>query len=347
MKQAAGKEGDAPQSPPSPLPTLECKTETGTSDPSVPLTVGDIFKIECVTDSFTLNPSQLKIETTKSFQLKLLQSEVQPDGRIFLKVTSYQVGEIKSEGIVLTDGVNKVALTGVNATVASVIDKNNPPKGPYGPFGGFVLSLPFFYLWIALVVVAVSVAWVGFRFYRRWQRKRLIEGLKKHDSRLTPLTQLHGRFRQLERQRVAEQQKMGSLAMSTLVNQLGEMDEIMRVYIIRQFKIPAQNWSDRLILKDFQSRFAFLGTELAKDLRVLLREIKKNKERVQKQGQVQNQNQNKNQNQNQSQNATNTQATQDDKKERDIERLEKQIKRWADHVDRNLHSLSHSAGMRS
>lgn len=309
--------------PAAPLATLDCKMDEGLRNPETPLTVGAIFKIECTTPSFTLNPSQLKFETKKPYQLKLLQSEVQPDGRIILQVTSYQVGELTSEGVVLTDGVNKVSLNGIKTTVASVIDKNNPPKGPYGPFGGFVLSLPIFYLWVVLIVLGLSALWLGFRFYRRWQKKRLIEGLKKHDSRLSPLTQLHVRFRQLERQRVLEQQKVGEVSSSALVNQFVEMDEIMRVYLIRQFKIPAQDWSDRLILNDFQNRFAFLGKELSKDLRVLLREIKKNKELVEK-----------------------VKTTMDNKKERDVERLTKQIKRWADHVDRNLGSLSHSAGAR-
>lgn len=347
MKDATGKEVSAPPQaavPQASLPILECKTDTGLSDPSASLTVGDIFKIECTTESFILNPSKLKIETPKPFQLQLLQSELQPDGRIFLKVTSYQVGELKSEGIVLTDGVSKVALKGVNAKVASVIDQANPPKGPYGPFGGFVLSLPIVYLWMVLVVVALSAVWIGFRFYRRWQKKRLIEGLKKHDSRLSPLTQLHGRFRQLERLRVTEQQKIGTLSSSVLVNQYVEMDEIMRVYIIRQFKIPAQNWSDRLILKDFQSRFAFLGSELSKDLRVLLREIKKNKEQVQKQSSIQAQSQTQSKS---SIADLNSKDILNDKKERDLERLVKQIKRWADHVDRNLNSFSHNAGTRS
>lgn len=322
---AVKSEVTAPVPAPSaaPLGTLDCKMDEGLNNPEAPLTVGAIFKIECTTPSFTLNPSQLKLETPKPYQLKLLQSEVQPDGRIFLKVTSYQVGEIPPEGIILSDGVNKVSLTGIKGTVASVIDKNNPPKGPYGPFGGFVLSLPLFYLWAVLLVFGLSFLWMGFRFYRRWQKKRLIEGLKKHDSRLSPLTQLHMRFRQLERQRVLEQQKAGEVSNSALISQFVEMDEILRVYLIRQFKIPAQDWSDRLILKDFQNRFVFLGKELSKELRVLLREIKKNKELAQK-----------------------VKSTMDSKKERDLERLTKQMKRWADQMERNLGPLSRTEGAR-
>jgi len=303
-----------------PLLTLECKVDENLKA-SQPLTVGDIFKIECSTSRFVLNPSQLKFETKKPYQLKLLQSEVQPDGRITLKVTSYQVGEITSEGLFLTDGVNKVALTGVQAKVESVIDKQNPPKGPYGPFGGFVLSLPLFYLWTVMIVFLLSLLWMSFRFYRRWQKRRLIEGLKKHDSRLSPLTQLHVRFRQLERHRITEQQKIDGITGSTLASQFAEIDEILRVFIIRQFKIPAQDWSDRLIINDFQSRFTFLGKELSTELRVLLREIKKNKELMQKiTGPV------------------------DSKKQNDIERLVKKIKKWADQIDRNLGSMHRTEG---
>ena len=96
----------APASPAVLQGTLDCKMDEGLKNPETPLTVGAIFKIECTTPSFTLNPSQLKFETKKPFQLKLLQSEVQPDGRIILQVTSYQLGDISAEGVFLSDGVN-------------------------------------------------------------------------------------------------------------------------------------------------------------------------------------------------------------------------------------------------
>ena len=130
---------------------------------------------------------------------------------------------------------------------------------------------------------------------RRWQRRRLIDGLKKHDSRLSPQTQLHVRFRQLERNRFLEG--------GELKKYLLELDDILRVYIIRKFKIPALDWSDRLVIKDFRNRFAFFGAEMVKELVVLLRETRKVKAMLEPQS-------------------------------KDIEQLERKIKRWADQVER-------------
>ncbi len=304
---------------------LNCKKESA-STKSTPLTVGDLFLLECSAESFTLNPSQLRLVTNQPYQWHLLGSEMQPDGRLLLKVTSYQVGEINSEGLFLTDGINKMAITGVQAKIESVIDPKNPPEGPYGPFGGIVLVPPLFYLWGIILAFVMVIVFFGFRFYRRWQKKRLIVGLKKHDSRLSPLTQLHVHFRQLERQRQLSYSQGDSLTSDALENQFVELDHILRIFIIRRFKIPAQDWSDRLIINDFQKRFSFLGQELTKDLRVLLREIKKNKEFIQK-------------------NFKNEKSARPKEVLRDIERLGKKIKRWADQVDRSLGFLHQSEGL--
>lgn len=274
---------------------IDCKVEGRDPSNSPPLTVGDIFKVECSTDSLTLNPSKLKFTTKKPYQLQILKTEVQPDGRLRLMVTSYQVGEFKSENLILTDGVSEVLVNGIAFKVESVIDKNNPPQGPYGPFGAYTLSLPMFYLWSVIGVVVIAGLGVTFKLLRRWQRKRLIEGLKKHDSRLGPQTQLHVRFRQLERQRFLEG--------GEIQKHLSEIDDILRLFVIRQFKIPAYDWSDRLVLNEFQKRYSFLGADLAKDLMVLLRETRKTKGLASPQP-------------------------------KDVEQLVRQIKRWADQVDR-------------
>jgi hypothetical protein len=262
---------------------------------NAPLTVGDLFKVECASSSLVLNPSKLKFLTKKPYQLQILKSETQPDGRLQLLVTSYQVGEFKSERLQLTDGVSKADIHGVEFKVESVIDKNNPPKGPYGPYGGYVLPLPGFYFWGLLFLFVFGILILGFKLLRQYQRRRLIQGLKKHDSRLGPQTQLHLRFRQLERQNLAESGQMAK--------HVAEVEDIFRLFIIRQFKIPAYNWSDRLILNDFEKRFAFLGSEAAKELSVLLRESRKARSLVNPQT-------------------------------KDIEQIVRKIKRWADQVDR-------------
>lgn len=277
------------------LPVLECKREVPSEAQGELLTVGSLIKLECTSKSFILNPSQLKFTTEMPYQLQILDSEMQPDGRIILKVTSYRVGEFNSDKVILSDGINQMAVSGIQFKVESVIDPKNPPKGPYGPFGGFVLTLPPFYFWSLLGTFFLFLLYGSFKFYRRWQKKKLIDGLKKHDIRLSPQTQLHVRFRQLERLRSNNKE--------TVEKQIIDMEDILRVFIIRQFKIPAHDWSDRLILNEFQSRFAFLGKEMTKELRVLLRETKKAR-------------------------------TLKNPQSKDMEQLIKKIKRWADQIDR-------------
>ncbi len=284
---------------------LNCHVEG--SDPSTakPLTVGDTFKVECATERFVLNPAKLKFITKKPYQLQILKTEMQPDGRLQLMVTSYQVGDFKEDDLNLSDGIAQVPVKGIEFKVESVIDKQNPPKGPYGPFGGYMLTMPMFYLWSVIGLVVLVGLGVTFKVLRRWQQKRLIDGLKKHDSRLGPQTQLHVRFRQLERSRFLEG--------GEVQKHLAEIDDILRLFIIRQFKIPAYDWSDRLIIKDFQHRFGFLGSDASKELMVLLRETRKTKSSAVAQS-------------------------------KDVEQLTRKIKRWADQVDRMTGSHSRHRG---
>lgn len=275
------------------LSVLECRREE-VSEKDI-LTVGTEFKLVCPTESFILNPSKLNIQTEIPYQVQILGSELQPDGRLVLRVTSYKVGEFNSNEVILTDGVNKLALHGIQFKVESVIDSKNPPTQPYGPFGGHILYLPPLYLWTILSLVGLFIFYGCFKFIRKWQRKKLIEGLKRHDSRLNPQTQLHVRFRQLERQRYLESEQKDKVIL--------EVDEILRIFIIRKFIIPAQDWSDRTIMSDFQNRYSYLGDELIKELKILLRETRKLKE------------------------FQNPQI-------KDIEQLVKKIKRWVDQVDR-------------
>lgn len=277
---------------------IQCRIiDDGRGGAPRPLTVGDIFRIDCVMKQMVLKPSKLKFETQKPFQLHLLKSDLAPDGRLQLTATSYQVGEYRGEDLKLTDGLLHLPVQGVQFNVESVIDPKNPPKGPYGPLGGHILFPPVIYFWGSIVVALVGMSMVGIGWFRRWQKKRLIEGLKKHDSRLSPQAQLHSRFRALERQRFLEGEE--------LKKSLPEIEDILRLYVIRQFTIPAYDWSDRLVLKEFQQRYRFLGMDVAKELGVLLRETRKVK-------------------------------VLENPEAKDIEQLVKKIKRWADRADRSM-----------
>jgi hypothetical protein len=287
---------------------LTCRLDFGASPNPGSLTVGDLFRIECPTESFVLNPSKLKFSAKKPFQLQILKTELNPDGRLQFLVTSYQPGEFKDQELTLTDGVSNLKVKGVDFSVTSVIDPQNPPQGPYGPFGGIVLSLPPFYLWSVVGIFAMVIMGVFLKALHRWQRKRLIDGLKKHDSRLSPQTQLHVRFRSLEREHFLEGGKVEPY--------LKEVEDILRLFVIRQFQIPAYDWSDRLILRDFQKRYSYLGSELAKDLMVLLRETRKARSLAKPEA-------------------------------RDVEQLVRGVKKWADQIDRSMNAFRKTAGANS
>lgn len=289
------------------LPTLNCQVAAAGSSQAKALTVGDVFSIECGAEKIHFNPKHLRAETKAPHQLKILRTETMPDGRWKVEVVSYRVGTYTGEDLVFTDGVNKAHVNGVTFQIRSVIDPQQPPKGPIGSFGGYILWPPLFYVWALLALAGFFVSGSAWRWWSHRKRTKLIEGLKKYDHRMGPQNQLHSRLRSLDRQGLLDKNDYGAY--------LKEIDDILRLYVIRQFRIPALDWSDRLILKDFQKRYQFLGTELFKELNFLLREIRKLK-------------------------------AIENKNRKDTEQLLRRLKLWADKTDRSLGALKMGVGRR-
>ncbi len=239
------------------------------------LTVGREFYLIC-DGEWPKDLAQDKIsfegETAQKYQLKLLGFEFRTLTEVDLKVTSYLAGGHKFPNLILTDGEKKVELGPVEFQVQSVLTQGEKVE-PYGPFGPATIPVPIFY-WLVLVgvLVLVSVS-IGFRVWRHNQRQAMLEKLKQHESSLSPLQEFHQSMRKLQRSNTVF---YGSSSSAEEI-QLGmtELSRMFKVYISRRLRVPAFEWSERLILADIRHYHPEVFGEYSRKVHDLFSEFKK------------------------------------------------------------------------
>ncbi len=260
---------------------IQCKTEI----PAVPglpdqeLSVGREFLLVCDGEwSRELNVEKLHFikSDQQKYVIKLLGFEFRSSTTADLKVTSYTAGEVKIPNLRLTDDTQTVDLGELNFAVKSVLpppDPNNPEvkQEPFGPMGPAQLPIPPVY-WAMLVGAIVLLAlMIGFKAFRYFQRRRMLEDLREHDAAVSPLVQFHQGFRRLQRQ---NQVFFGikDPAHEDILSCLDGTNQMLRLYLTRRFQVPAMKWSDRLILRDIRRYHPGIFAENGDDLGKLFKE---------------------------------------------------------------------------
>ena len=117
---------------------------------------------------------------------------------------------------------------------------------------------------------------MGLRLRTYFQRKNLVEELRKHDSALSPLAEVHKAYRQWRREKNFFYDEEASS--EQLSDFLKEVDQSFRLYLTRMFKVPALKWKDRLILKDVKKYHPEIYENLGVELRKLMLEMSKAKD---------------------------------------------------------------------
>jgi hypothetical protein len=272
-------------------------------DTEVPvITVGDLFRLHCqgqsqgqeeqslntsndfITDPQSYIPhSYIRVDKDK-YILKIIETPLNEvtttssvGGSSFeVIVTSYRVGDqnIPEAQWVTSQGIHN--LKGIHFKVESIINPQQPPQEPFGPAGPFSLKLPMMY-WIVLAVVISVVLIFSIVFgVLKHQRKRLIAKLKEKDSSLSPYHQINAKLRQMMREYAFF--SSGKLSSEEGLRIVNALDEMFKLYLTREFYIPAFDWRAKTILRDFKRRHRGLSIYSSDDLSLLLRELAKAQE---------------------------------------------------------------------
>lgn len=111
------------------------------------------------------------------------------------------------------------------------------------------------------------------KYLRHLARKRLFARMKKWDSAIAPVPQFFAEMRKMERE--IDFTYGGKLEGAVALPFVEKFDHALRLYLTRQFEIPAFEWTSDKVAKDFRERYAWFGEELQLQLKVLMLEIEK------------------------------------------------------------------------
>lgn len=240
------------------------------------ITVGRHFILECQGE-FPKNfkPEIWPIEFAENqnpHSLKILSANFLTPEKLQLEVTSYLPGAQQFQPLKFKSGEEKVDLGKVNFEVQSVIQKQEAQVEPFGPMA-LAMSWPLT-LWLTLGLILVLLATlVGLKLRTYFQRKNLIEDLRKHDSALSPLAEVHKAYRLWRREKAFFYDE--EVAAETLSEFQKEVDQAFRLFLTRTFKVPALKWTDRKILKDVKKYHPEIFESDGLELKKLMLEMSK------------------------------------------------------------------------
>jgi hypothetical protein len=266
---------------------IQCDAKSLTGADPVKVTVGEIFQIECLSETISFNPSQVRflvqLETKEGkkiddpFSLKLFKADISPQGKWIMQVVSYKVGPYNNFKFQMTDGVTTLPVKGVSFNVESVIDQSNPPKAPFGPFGPFMTEFPWGGVAVIVSILLIAIFGIVIKSIRLVQKKKLKERMKKYDSPQLPVAQFYAEMRKLERE--IDFVFAGKLSGEAATAFVKRFEDALKLYLVRQFQIPTFEWPIHLVLKEFKSRYVWFGEEIHTQLSILFRELEKSQKK--------------------------------------------------------------------
>lgn len=289
------------------FPQAQAETE-GTAKE---LTVGEVFYAGCTApEKINATNFTLKLDEKQKYTLKLLGSENQDNKWVF-KFTSYQVGahqfpqvelvkvttaapETKPEtntadgasasavpGSVTVAEADKLNLGPLNFKVASILNPQEKTE-PFGPFAGITMGIPFLYWLILLFAILTVISSISGYFLVRWKRKKMLARLEEFEIATSPLQQFYSTYRKLQREHAFFHLKENDIDKDKSVYPvvLNEMEQALKLFLLRKFKTPAIENKWNYTLKDI-SRYhtEFMSFQYA-DLKEIIKELEKAKAAV-------------------------------------------------------------------
>lgn len=235
-------------------PQWECAIKTEPKD-AKGYTVGEVFQVDCSGTSLQMteplkavNPEKIKYSFVYLKTLKKSENELsflattyaaQPVEHPFLHIEDAQGGGFISQKIQIRS--------------QSVIDPQKPPQGPYGPITPIALSWPYWIFFPMAIFAAVMVGWFVIFLRRHFQRKNLEKNIRKFESPLGSYHQFSKDLRLLKRGVVFSEHNNWSESQTQ--SYIDKLDEIYRMYVLREYIVPAIKWSPAQIAKHLNKKF--------------------------------------------------------------------------------------------
>lgn len=208
---------------------ITCKSEIPNAEglPPTALTVGRHIILNCEgqwNKSFDFTKATFKTNPNEKSIVKVLKAEAKSINSFNIDMTLYSAGQYKFPSLDLTDGTNEIVLGPQQFQVTSVLEKteDGKPPPPFGPILPLKLVWPPIYFILFLILVGTAITLAVLKVRRRIRLKRLIEGLKQHDSPQSPDLQFYKTMRALEKKEYP----------------LDELELTFRTFSLRIYQVP-------------------------------------------------------------------------------------------------------------
>ena len=252
-------------------------------------TVGEIFDLQCEGPGVEFLSTNLQFKGQAENQYKQGHTGVQPERdhetqykirilevledsghSLHLKATSYKPGSHRFKKLYIVDqGEEMVRVQPLAFHVKSVI--KNPLQEAFGPITAVKLPYPL-WLWAVFIFpLIMGIFCFLFWWRRRAQMLGVIEELKQHNTALGPFNQLNKDLRRLERQSVFR--KADEWSDSKKKSYIESLDHLFRMYLLREFYVPALDWSSGLVTKTLSRQDKHCYKQYGDSLKNFLKEL--------------------------------------------------------------------------
>lgn len=230
-------------------PQWECVRETEPKD-AKGFTVGEVFQIKCTGTSLELvEPLKIINPEKMEYSLVYLKTLNKSENELTFLATSYASRTISHPFLHVSDANGGGFISQrFELRSQSVLDpKQPPPQGPFGPIQPMAMSWPYWIFFAALLILAVFVGWILIYFRRTLQRKNLEKNIRKFQSPLGSYHQFSKDLRLLKRGVIFSDK--GEWNEAQTQSFLTKLDEIFRMFVLREYTVPALSWSSSQIAK--------------------------------------------------------------------------------------------------
>ncbi len=214
------------------------------------LTVGQKFILKCGGSFNALKQDAIKLLAPVSEggsvdvpALSLIQVLSLNEGDVELLVTSYRVGTHSLDGFSLTDDSQVLKMTGIEWEVKSVIQEQQKPE-PYPSYPFWEMSYPLWFYGVFVFVLCALIAIPTYIFKRLKRRKIAFDKVKEYDTVLIPLDAFYKELRRIEKLWLSEK--------TTEKEFVSELAKQFRLFLTREFKVPAFEWPISEVLKEIK-----------------------------------------------------------------------------------------------
>ena len=253
------------------LPFWTCQIESSPRDGE--WTVGEIIPLSCEGPRVSFESTDLQFahaDPLQKYSLKILDVESQTENSLQLRATTYTPGANEFKATVLTDKGRPVLQVESMVIPTKSVIKSEDPK-PFGPITAFKVGYPL-WLWLGLAALILGILFLSvFRFRRKVQMKKVIDELQQHNTALGAFNQFNKDIRQLGRSYIFGEQKAWPEEKKQRYVQ--SLDEIFRMYLLREFFVPALDWDTNLTLRTLSSQDKKRFFRYGHDLKRVLQEL--------------------------------------------------------------------------